>query len=56
MTPKTTKDWLKIVKLQENMHVHEMTKWQEVIQGTIELLKKVKNNDYFDSSTHLLFF
>jgi len=39
--PKNTAEWMKLIKLQEKLHFTEMQKWQEVIQSTIELLKKV---------------
>ncbi|XP_070502553.1 protein Aster-B-like isoform X2 [Chironomus tepperi] len=42
--PKNTAEWMKLIKLQEKLHFTEMLKWQEVIQSTIELLKKTENS------------
>ncbi|KAG5679735.1 hypothetical protein PVAND_009279 [Polypedilum vanderplanki] len=43
-SPKTTNDWMKLLTLQEKLHVKEMREWHEVIQSAIELLKKTENS------------
>ncbi|KAL7029056.1 hypothetical protein ACKWTF_006077 [Chironomus riparius] len=42
--PRNTAEWMKLIKVQEKLHFTEMQKWQEVIQSTIELLKKTENS------------
>jgi hypothetical protein len=39
--PQSQDEWLRLLKLQEQLHAKEMKAWQKVIQTAIDLLRKV---------------
>lgn len=42
--PKSHEEWLKVLRLQENIHNMEVDKWQKVLQSAVDLLKKVEES------------